>query len=493
LGLALAQPSYAASGQSSPEIDALLAYSPALLEMQPDGSNPVLTFPKTVAADDLPLLRLAYGWTFVVRDAKKYSIQETEQTSGGTQQCSYTWQPGLVLRKQRTSQSMPGMAGVNVEVIRSEFSGRPGHLWLAEMHGSETIRITVEARLVGEVTMNMHLKEIPTESPPQILARLAETDSAGQSAYFAAGTPAKSITAALKQAQKAARWTGVTMDAVLAPLKAAAGKPIEETAALMSDMAEWLAAHPESLSAFVSQIQTATDPELSNLLLHALQSSDPILANSGLDTILAAPGNEAILMQALVESGSLRANASPALVERLQNWYATGVTNDRHDIGDTAGFNLARIAKSQPSVMQWLHDQYMADLSPTAPPDDQIAALRMFENAASNEPTVVSRVQELAKSGAPDVQATALSYVGILPPTPEHDQTLLTALRGDNKLLRSAAATTLSNPARQQTAEIQQALQDYETKQQQAQNDAPPAVQSEEADHPAEGTSPEEL
>jgi hypothetical protein len=373
---------------------------------------------------------------------------------------------------------MPGMVGVHVDVLRSEFTGRPGQLWMADIRGSETIRIKFEEKTVGEVALTMQLKETTAGEAPEILAKLAKRDLAGQKAYFAAGTPGKSVTAALKEAQKAARWAGLPMKSVLDPIMAAAGKPIEETASLVEDASDWLAANPGALRDFVAQTQTTADPEITNLLLHALQTSDPVLANAGLNTILAAPGNEAILMQALVESGSLRANADPALIERLQSWYAAGVTGERHDIADTAGFNLARIAKSQPAVKQWLHEQYAADLAASAQPADQIAALRMFENAASQEPGILARVQDLAKSGSPEVQATALSYIGILPPTAEHNQSLLTALQNENKLLRSAAATALSNPARQQTAEIQQALQDYEAKRQQAQHDAPQADQA---------------
>src|SRR6185503_8477416 len=149
---------------------------PAILTLSPAGNLLQVALPPQIATDDRNLLRLAYGWEFVARNAASYQEEELAAEGPGTIfRASYARSDDVHIRKTRLVQPASGShAGDGAQnVVASEFTGTVGNLWLREMSGWEDTVMYLNQDIFAATRISVSFRQ-ETNAPalPPALATL---------------------------------------------------------------------------------------------------------------------------------------------------------------------------------------------------------------------------------------------------------------------------------------------------------------------------------
>ncbi len=448
------------AGKANEDMAKVFQNSTVLITMHPDGDQADIKFPSHLAQEDLAMLRNAYSWLFVVRQDDSYQVEESAAEKNWRFGANYKWTTAG-LEKRRYVLSLRTEDLPQVTVLESLHLGTVGHLWMSHVTVNEKFQITLGTSTLATLQMHLQLSETEKTDLCPVLKKMASLAEEAGLAMLQQEKPVPSVFAKLQESEQAKSYAGMPSAPFLESIKKLASRPYEESADAVDQLSHWLRANPQELGSFLAHIQSSQDTEETALLIHALQTSSPELANQGLSAILAKAASSGLMEQALVETGSLRSQASQELITQVWGIYERAVTSGEHSLADTAAFNLGRIARETPAVAEWLTSQFIQDLQPSASAGDQIAALRVLDNAQYHDASLLEQAHSLTSSSNADVRAAALEFTGRLPVSTVHDSVLLQALQDSERIVQVTAASVLTDPERPQSPEVQTALQEY--------------------------------
>jgi hypothetical protein len=394
-------------GQRENIVDRMLENTPCLLLLHPDGRVLETRFAAEVPEADRQMVRLVCGWEFVIRAKARWTVQElAEEDQGGHFASTYRWLENGRVEKTRTFSALAGAAG-GQRVLFSQFTAKPGSLWLDEMEGKETTELMMDGKPIAQslVTIRMSRMDDTVPVSPLLASAFPSSPEALATAYTA--VPGRklreSVNDALKRRVLAGRWGSVPVSDIIAALAAVEGKSMQDKLQALHAAQEWLTVHGPA--EIVDSLRSGLSQDESGLLIHALGGAGH---RDALSELLESPDKltPAALMQAIVESGAV-ASPDDRLVKALSNLTSMEVISGAEEDyrpNDAAWYSLGRLAEHSPELRSKLESTLYPELHDADPVFTEVA-LRTLANARTAAPDVLAFVADRASDPTADVSS----------------------------------------------------------------------------------------
>jgi hypothetical protein len=418
----LANPYYVSEGARVPLVEGLLRSTPAVLTLTPAGNLVSVEFPRNIPEEDRNILRMAYGWEFVVRNAPAYQEDERIPTGASVPFRAAYRRPDAnhIYKRRFAANASTNSEAASQKLVTSEFSGSVGRLWVQEMTGWEDAMIYVDGSPFAMSRIAISFKpETNAPALPPILTELVSNTSS-RSAFSSTADPAVKLTESVAQASHhealVNRWSNVPFDEVQQSVQMVADGTMQEIAKPLQDLKDWLEVHPQDGPASVLQsLQTieTNNWNMSGLLVHGLAQADTATARQALMSVLQKSDSylPTVAIQAAAAVGDLGAKADANVKQTLAQLMDSRISDDSYQLSETALFAYARLAKDDTASQGVLVQKISPWLEKDSSPEDTVKAISALANAAVNQPEVIARVNSLANSGDESVREAAKEYL----------------------------------------------------------------------------------
>lgn len=402
------------NGQSCPQLEQLLDETPALITVSGNGAIQSIAFPAEVPADDRRILRSIYGLEFQMRSGTEaWATVERSTKTGNTFDCSYTIEKDGSVSKVRSASSSGNRPAAVLK--ESLFTARVGRCWLDSLHGREVS--THSSKEIGDIEsqMSVSLHRVPSSARSETISDLMNhppqpgefTLEPSAAATRSSATEQMKL-AILQEKHRAARYE--TSFGKLAAAIESGDKARSVDA--MHELRDVLIAKPDFAKHVVENLKAGVSPELSAMLVHALETANTTESQSALASILKNSSDYSpdVLAQAIIAAGGLGTIKDPSIIEALDRIQSEFVGNqDEYPLGDAALFSLSRLAGHNPE----LRESLFAALKPMLAGNDDASrctALLALTNTGASNPELIGLAENLLASPEANTRAAALAY-----------------------------------------------------------------------------------